>query len=296
MKKLLCFAALAAMLVSCDDGIRDAGHIRYSVVSLVSKDTKEGTMYGLKSGERISLPPQFARIEYGADEYSVYAYPDNSNVCCLFSSEGVEVLTGRQSGSKEIGFAPLMIVVDKEAITWLNDAEYSYFGNIFNCGTYHRYKTVDGRVCALFIEMQTYFPYGPYNDFVPGCSGYMFKDASGKWGAHAVRVRAKTVTTLHKIIPDADIADNRRFDEVIEVVLKEDNHFMWFLRDGQNWSAVEIKGKSYGDFVITDVPVDRKLLNRVSKMPIDDVARGKTEFDILRPQRVGVEGASVVFL
>lgn len=303
MKKVLCFFVLAVIIVSCDDGIRDAGHIRHSTVSLISRETKNGTLYGLKSNEEVCLPPLFKRIEYGADMCSVYVYPNDGSSCYLFSSDGVEVLTGRRSGRKKIGFQPLEIVGWQE----MEAGADTYFNNMLSEIGYVRYELAGGKTCLLYCYLYCPVVLGPYRNIIPGCSGYMFQDDSGKWGVEAIRIREENYQGPKYQISPTTLFDNRRFDEVIEVIKPAIRHYgmgkitytreyVWFVRSGSKWEAVDILLHSYGKAEIQAIPVDLQLLERAKSCRLYDKCQDNGDWTPMSKQRVGVQDASVTFL
>ena len=291
------------IFISCDNDIRDAGHIKYSAVSLVCRETKEGILYGLKSHEKVCLPPLFKRIEYGADMFSVYVYPDNGPSCYLFSVDGVEVLTGRRSGAKKIGFEPL------EIIGWqdMSAGADNYFNNMLADIGYVRYKLANGKTCLLYSYLDNPVVLGPHREIVPGCSGYMFQDDNGKWGVEAIQIREENYQGPKYRISPVALFDNRRFEEVIEVVKPAIRHYsvgsttytreyIWFVRNGSKWEAVDILLHSYGKGEIQTIAVDQKLLERAKACQLHDKCLDSGEWQPASKQRIGCQEASVAFL
>ena len=307
MKKvfiILGFAAFAVAVFFYSKGqpkITDEGYLSGSAVNLISQETDQGKLWGVKG----VLPPQFKKIISGLDMYTVLCYPQEGSGVYLFTSSGEEVLTGRMSGNREIGFDPLRIR-ESQAKMLKEQSDY-YFGNIFCCGTRYVFGLTDGRICNLFLPMEEdYKPFGPYQEFIPGCTGYMFKDDTGKWKANLLRIRTRTYDRLDRAFGNKPLVPDQEFDQIIEVKLKE--KFLdlsgifkkiecaWFLRSGDKWREFLVEHSTGQEGIIQEVQVDQKLLNRALKMRINQRAKGRSSFDIAYPQRVGTEGASVVFL
>ena len=178
MKRLFYLAVYATVCVlffsSCEAPIKDAGHIRNSAILLVSQEKEPGkVLYGAKYQDKISIPPVFDRFEAAMQLDMVYAYKGNK--CALFNIDGTEVLSGRRCSSKELWFEPLWIDPSKKSRQSDNSAQ-TYCGKIFCIGEYYKFSLLDGRVSALFLPMSNPVVQGPYDEFLPGCSGFMFKD------------------------------------------------------------------------------------------------------------------------
>ena len=300
-------AAFAIVVFFYSEGqpeITDEGYLSGSAVHLISTETDQGKLWGAKSGDRISLPPQFKKIISGLDMYTVLCYPQEGSGVYLFTKEGKEVLTGRISGNKEIGFDPLRIRESQAGM--LKEPENYYYGKIFCCGSRYHFGLTDGRICNLFRPMDKYMPFGPYREFMPGCTGYMFKDETGKWKANLLRIRERTYNRLDVGFDNKPLVLGQGFDQIIEIKLKEKLldfsgvskkiECAWFLRSGDKWREFLVEHSTAREGIVQEVPVDQKLLNRALKMRINPTAKGRSSFDIAYPQRVGTEGASVVFL
>lgn len=264
-----------------------------SDITFVFKETSEGKRYGVKYGQKVSIPPIYSEVGQGINRYTAFfSNSANWDVFYFFAQDGTEILTGEKHSQK--GFAPLPIKT-YEAIS---DREDRYYGNIFCRGDYYRFNLSDNRVCALFAINSRYYPFGPYKEFVPGCSGYMFKDSSGKWGMCAFQNR-EAYGRLRNNINKTPLAENRHFDKVIEVV-KSADQYVWLACNDKQWLAIKINiGGEDEPNVIEEILVDKKLLSRVLNMKVLDKAKGYKRglsYVINRNQRVGTKEASVVFL
>ena len=294
---LTVYAMVCALFFSaCDAPIKDVGHVvKFSAIYVVSQEQEDGTtLYGAKYQDRISIPPVFDRFEAAMEIGLVYAYKGTK--CALFHIDGTEVLSGRICGEKEIGFEPLWIDKSQEPRQSLESANI-YCGQIFCCGEYYKFALENGKFGILFLPMSQSLPLGPYDDFLPGFFGYMFKD-NGGWGATFLRIREKTYDRLDMTIEPTSLANGERFDEIIEVVKKKTNS-VWFARKGNSWRSFDV-ALEYGKLKhIKEIPVDSKLLAKVLKMPVRKQARILTDFDLASNQRVGIKdgdgGVSVVF-
>lgn len=302
---LIAVFGVAAFFISENSvKIKDEGYPFSSAVHLISTETDQGKLWGAKSGDRISLPPQFKKIISGLDMYTILCYPQEGSGVYLFTGEGEEVLTGRMSGNKEIGFEPLRICEDQAEM--LKEPENYYYGKIFCCGSRYRFGLTDGRICNLFMPMDKYMPFGPYREFMPGCTGYMFKDETGKWKANLLRIRERTYNRLDVGFDNRPLVPGQGFDEIIEVLQTErytDFSGMfrtvecaWFLRSGDKWREFLVEHSTDQEGIVQEVPVDQKLLNRALKMRINQRAKSRSSSNIAYPQRVGTKEASVVFL
>lgn len=293
---VLLAVATAAMFSSCTQ-VKDAGYC--GVVELVSKTTKQGKRFGVKFGGEVVIPPVFHGFAEGIDPTSIYLFPpENKNVVYLFDNRGVEILTGRRSGKKELGFEPVPIKVKEDADAHrISSPGRTYFSRIFDVGDYYLFDIADGTCYALFKHWGCRV-YGPYRKFFPGSSGYMYQDVkTGKWGAMAAE---RTLTdgyghTKERIEEQKVFAPE--YEQVIEVVHPQDVH-VWFARKGNQWEAKRIV-LSKDSAKITNVAVDRNLLNRVLKMSLRTEAKGKVEWinEVLAfGQRVGTQEASIAFI
>ena len=279
--------AMATMLVSCNR-VENAGSC--GAVDLVSKTTKQGKRFGIRFGKETVLYPQFAYFGQGVSDGTIY-FSNDRKVCYLFNLWGEEVLTKRKSNGKELGFTPVPIVVKEEEFAHqIIDPAKRYFGDIFYPGDYFLFELADGNVYALFVYHARYFSFGAYQKFVPGNTGFAYKQ-NNKWGAKAAQMIAEQ--TLIETISEQEIFP-AEYDEIIEVV-KSRTSCVWFARKGNNWVSCMI-GE---DCIVRSVAVDTKLLNRVRNMRIQDKAKGRRDgiSTVLIPgQRIGTQEASVVFL
>lgn len=294
------FYAMTITLIqtSCSTSpkIEDVGNVvKHSAIYVVSQQQKDGTiLYGSKYQNRISIYPIFDRFEAAMNLELVYAYKENK--CALFNINGTEVLSGRTSGEKELGFEPLWLDLSKEPRQNLNSAN-TYCGHIFCCGEYYKFSLENGGKAILFLPMSNILPLGVYDDFLPGYFGYMFKD-NGGWGATFLRIREKTYNSLDIIIEPTVLAGGELFDEIIEVVKTKENS-TWFARKGENWRSFDVQLEYKMLKHIKEVSVNTALLTKVLKMPIRKEAKIRSYFDLATNQRIGIKdkngGVSVVF-
>ena len=287
-KNISLFAAIFFVLLFTHCTNLQEGHLDDTNIRLIWKTTKKGNRYGAKYGNVISIPPIFPYYAKGIDDNSIYFFPENPNICYLFEKNGTEILSGKESGSKELGFEPIPIMVKEKGHQILDPAE-RYFGNIFYPGKYYLFALADGNVHALFAYQSHYFPFGSYQKFFPGNTGFSYKRAN-KWGATAAQMESRQ--TLKETISEQEIFP-AEYDEIIEVV-KSRTSCVWFARKGNNWVSRAI-GE---DGIVRPAAVDTKLLNRVRNMRIQNKAKGRRDgmWTVLIPgQRIGTKEASVVF-
>ena len=278
----LLVVAVATILVSCNQ-VEFAGDC--GKVTLVSKTTKQGKLYGIKSPDKkIAIYPQFSYFEPGFDDYTIY-FSNDRKEWYLFDWWGREILTDRTSrgvdGKKELGFTP--VPINKKE----SGERSTYFGNLFRDGEYFLFKLTGGGVYALFDKSYQYI-YGPYEDFFAGSSGFSYKQ-NNKWGAR---------TELNKeqeIFP-------AEYEEIIEAVTRTSDGwfgykvtYVWFARKGKEWTSCQI-GK---DGIVKPVSVNVRLLNRVRNMQIQDGFRARKDIvstELIPGQRAGTKETSVAFL
>ena len=283
---VLLAVAFATLLVSCNR-VKDVGF--YYAVELVSITTGQEEKFGIKFDGEIVLYPQFPYYGQGISDGSIY-FSNDKKVCYLFDLWGEEILTKRKSNAKELDFDPVPIVVkDEDYAHQILDPAERYFGNIFYPGKYYLFSLADGNVYALFAYGSRYFPFGSYQKFFPGNTGFSYKRAN-KWGATAAQMESRQ--TLKETISEQEIFP-AEYDEIIEVV-KSRTSCVWFARKGNNWVSRAI-GE---DGIVRPAAVDTKLLNRVRNMRIQNKAKGRRDgmWTVLIPgQRIGTKEASVVF-
>lgn len=286
MRKLFFFAvyvmASTVLLSSC--GLKEC-YIDGSDVTFVYKEKEGKKLYGVKYGQEISIPPIYENIGLGINRYTVFfSHSPSWETFYLFEQNGTEILSGKRHDSE--GFQPLAISTYEE----VKERERRYFGKIFCRGDYHLFNMASGKVCALFAYQSHYFPFGPYDKFFPGSTGFAYKQ-NGKWGATAFQTiekqRLYTSISKQEIFP-------AEYDEVIEVVRSAGEH-IWFARKGTNWSAAQIDQEG----TVQKAAIDKKLLAKVLKTPLRKEAKGLKEgmgYKVLSNQRVGTVEASVFFI
>lgn len=300
MRKLFFFTvyaiAFATVLSSCNTP-QYVG--RCDGAEVISKSSKEGKVYGLRWKEEVVLPPSFLFFGEGIGSGTVY-FSNDKKVCYLFDNTGVEVLSGRRSIKKKLDFEPVPIVVKGGPFPHqVLGRSAQYYGNMFNFGKYYLFEIADGTWYALFSNAMFQI-YGPFKQFFPGCSGYMYQDVkTGKWGAVATQRVRSGDQGLYLITIDEQDLFEPQYDEVIEVVRSAGEH-VWFAKKGDVWSSISISvGEDANTTAVKDVAVDQRLLNKVLKMRLRTEAQGRQDglsTKLVPNQRVGTTEASVAFL
>ena len=284
MKKIfvLLGLVLGCLLISCSP---KECFVEGSDVTFVYKNTKQGKRYGVKYGNVISIPPIYPFLGKGINSYTMFfSYSENWDTFYFFEQNGSEILTEKDHNL--VGFKPLPIKSFEE----MNQGADRYFGNIFYPGDYYLFTLADGNIYALFVYRSHYFPFGSYQKFFPGNTGFSYK-RNNKWGAMAAQMEVRQ--ELRETISEQEIF-SAEYEEIIEVV-KSRTNCVWFARSGDKWISRMI-GE---DGIVRSVAVDVKLLQRVRNMRIQDKARGRKDgmWMVLIPgQRIGTKEASVVFL
>lgn len=152
--------------------------------------------------------------------------------------------------------------------------------------------------------------YGPFKDFIPGHTGYMFKDVqTGRWGVGKYG-------SWEKYNPEAWIPDSRyrftpcdsvliapQYDKIVNIAYERGDSWpqgyfkksdiQWYCHGENGWVGFDIDGKPKR--------VDKTLLNRALKMEADPIRKQVTEeewrtFSKFFYRRVGIEEASVYII
>ena len=300
MKKLFfltVYVMVCGLFFSSCGSYQDVGQC--GGANIIAKQTKGGKVYGLRWQQEVALPPSFLFFGEGIGSGTVF-FSNDKKVCYLFENTGAEVLSGRKSIKKKLDFEPVPIIVKSGPFPHqVLGSAAQYYGNMFNFGKYYRFEIADGTWYALFSNAMFQI-YGPFKQFFPGCSGYMYQDVkTGKWGAVATqRVRSGN-QGLYRITIDEQDLFEPQYDEVIEVVRSAGEH-VWFAKKGDVWSSISISvGEDANTTAIKDVAVDQHLLNKVLKMRLRTEAQGRRDglsTKLVPNQRVGTVEASVAFL
>lgn len=303
MKRLFyfCTVVLVSLLASCGSKIHQTDD-RYMVYT----ETGKGRLYGLMCDDQVSLPPQFRKVEFVSDLGAYRVYPDASQYFYLFYPNGTEYLTNRRSGSKKIGFEPILLC----SADRFDPGEDTYFNTMLADIGYERYTLPDDREILVFnYEYFTKVILGAAKEIVPGCSGYMYKTDSGQWGINALQIRMENYQGPKYRIEEQALFGGREFNQVIEVVKPAIAHYgygnisytreyIWFARSGERWESYRIFLPPVEDPTIEKVAVDYKLLNKALSYTLRKRCKGMAG-DTWAPaskQRVGNENASIAFL
>ena len=287
MKNLFKFIALflfvLPMLSSC---VETKKHLVYGYTDRISSDPtvfvvekvkRKGSLYGLMCNHKMVVPVHYNYWEEGINSHCWYFSSDGGKTKYLIDLWGREFITGKQATERDFCPIPIVKAIKPDYKTG------RYFENIFGIGHLWKFVTADGAMYAVFEENARYAgkKYGPYQDFFPGCGGYMYKDlSSGKWGANAEQYGEPYGSRIWTIKP-APVAQPM-YDKIIEVVrIYKPN--IWFAYDGNKWIALDETGK--------EVALNKALLNRVLAMKIQDKACKP-----LGNQRIGNNEISVVFI
>lgn len=172
-----------------------------------------------------------------------------------------------------------------------NNNAYNFYKRRFALGDYVVADTEDGRY-ALFVDdcLETFGwisieKFGPYKDFIPGCSGYMFQDLqSKKWGYHIYKYDRMSVAYPPECVENYILLDPE-YDQVIEYYnpTSVSSGLIFAYKDGL-WSAFDKQGKK------VDYP--QELLNNILDLDPQPKVRENPRYT---PFRYGIEDASVAF-
>ena len=167
-----------------------------------------------------------------------------------------------------------------------------YYNLMFALGYYVLVETDEGKI-GLFVEDKytaygwvNYRDFGPYEDFLPGCRGFMYK-INGKWGAQKCRYRHTDRNAPSVLVGDSRTVLEPEYDQVIEFYnTLRNNSYAWFGRKGSSWFGVSQDGRR--------INVSKNLINEILSIPVQDVLSSQPS--MVGAQRVGTEEASVVFM
>ena len=314
MKRFLLFISLAVTIVSCENLKVEYSNNHSTMI--VSRETKDGTRYGVgydnpNKQVKASTPVIFSKYSIETqDGMAFYLYAPDGKTFYFFDRYGRDILSGNTCNQKEL--TGLIPIVNDGKQHKLSDAE-RYYGKIFGIGRdYFTFTTQSGDVYAV-VYNTSYAALGPYKNFFPGFSGYMYQDVqTGKWGARALVDLHSDAKDRNEDI-DTPVLVRPEYDEIIEVQSKNANTL--FARKGQQWEAYELAEKlvvyKRGQVVVSSktvikankISVNRNLLNRALKMQLQKEAKWTTNPDALavvpilaHGQRIGTKEASVAFL
>ena len=324
----LLVVAMATMLVSCDGSFRkehlsfegwDYTYIHTPTKTFIkgkSKDgqrlpktqvfywdgtdyivitTKEGKFMGVETSEQLRLAPVYKEINpVGGQCYIAI----NQSGAKLFSNLGEALCDGE----------------------FLVSSTAAYIANAGGSGVpgrYYQAHTHKG-VFALYYDKDraSWYQYGPFEDYVPGATGYMFKDPkTGKWGignyGQWVDRGDKTASGRRRMFLDGQWRFNYQRDKVLippqyEQVINikyvpteasvdggrrgytKESEIKWYAYDGKKWFAFDIGGKS--------IPVKSSELNLARRLKPHQGEVRRNSIDNIVTQRIGNQEASQVII
>ena len=213
-------------------------------------ETKDGIFWGVETGNQRRLEP-------------IYDVIDNTSLhdrAYLATKDGVTIMY-------DYSAIPLC-----DSIPVILSASYkSNFSGSGIPGRHYRVNTQKG-CFALFYDqnLAQWYQYGPFEDYIGGCSGYMFKDVkTGKWGVaqygHWDDLGDKDSYGRRRLTLDArwkfryernHIIIRPIYERVLNVSYWDCNAIdggrrgygkksdvRWYTYDGKKWTAFDIDGK-----------------------------------------------------
>ena len=257
--------------------------------------TKEGKFMGVETYGQLRLGPIYKEIHpMGGQSYIAI----NQQGTKLFSSLGEPLCNG-------------------EFLVSSTAAYKANAGGAGIPGDYYQARTRKG-VFALYYNENgnDWYQYGPFEDYVPGSTGYMFKDPeTGKWGVGQygqwVDLGDKTAGGRQRMFLDEQWRFNYQRDKVLiparyEQIINinyvptaaskdggrrgytQKSEIKWYVYDGKEWSAFDMDGKS--------IPVKSSELNLAKKLKPHQGEVRRNSIDNIVTQRIGNQEASRVLI
>ena len=282
--KLNAYVFIAVILVLLFSSCKTKVHYvsaPWSTLGLCYVETDKGRLWGIGNKLGHTLEPQYDTIINVLD-----------NEAMLLEKDGGYYLY--TMGDKFLCDTAMLVNIPIFSSEYSGDGIY---------GKYAKISTKKG-IYGCYKVFHTWAIYGPFEEYVPGVSGYMFKDKhTGKWGVGRYGKwedynKSDVWYYLDKweLEPSDEIMLTPKFDKIIclwdfyeyetHVILgyKERKDIKWYCYDGNKWSGFDIDGNP--------IKVEENNLS-MALAPTPQKNKKRNQYGNFYSQRLGIEHASV---